>query len=215
MVFFNYATMQMAAKIVYYGPGLCGKTTNLHHIYAKTSPGSRGEMVSLETETDRTLFFDLLPIFFRTSSFSLRIKVYPGEIHAAAFPIRRRYHLTGESRRVGLCGGAVPARQCVAPGSPGAMRPRQPPVVPPLPGLADGAEAKVTVRSKDKGGRLVSWTADVDEVRPGTELWDTVTALLAKERLNAAASCVRPTSSLTHALSRPASNGASRGAPTI
>ena len=62
MVFFNYATMQMAAKIVYYGPGLCGKTTNLHHIYAKTSPQSRGEMVSLETETDRTLFFDLLPI---------------------------------------------------------------------------------------------------------------------------------------------------------
>src|SRR2546423_14179841 len=62
MVFFNYATMQMAAKIVYYGAGLCGKTTNLHFIYAKTSPGSRGEMVSLETETDRTLFFDLLPI---------------------------------------------------------------------------------------------------------------------------------------------------------
>src|SRR5688572_10703408 len=62
MVFFNYATMQMAAKIVYYGPGLCGKTTNLHHIYSKTSPQSRGEMVSLETETDRTLFFDLLPI---------------------------------------------------------------------------------------------------------------------------------------------------------
>ncbi len=61
MVFFNYATMQMAAKIVYYGPGLCGKTTNLHHIYGRTAPGSRGEMVSLETETDRTLFFDLLP----------------------------------------------------------------------------------------------------------------------------------------------------------
>jgi mutual gliding-motility protein MglA len=62
MVFFNYATMQMAAKIVYYGPGLCGKTTNLQYIYQKTSPKSRGEMVSLETETDRTLFFDLLPL---------------------------------------------------------------------------------------------------------------------------------------------------------
>jgi GTPase SAR1 family protein len=62
MVFFNYATMQMAAKIVYYGPGLCGKTTNLHHIYGRTAPDSRGEMVSLETETDRTLFFDLLPL---------------------------------------------------------------------------------------------------------------------------------------------------------
>src|SRR5215210_4718650 len=71
MVFFNYATMQMAAKIVYYGPGLCGKTTNLHHIYTKTSPGSRGEMVSLETETDRTLFFDLLPIFVGDSQMAM------------------------------------------------------------------------------------------------------------------------------------------------
>ena len=62
MVFFNHSTMQMAAKIVYYGPGLCGKTTNLQHIYNHTSRDSRGEMVSLETDTDRTLFFDLLPI---------------------------------------------------------------------------------------------------------------------------------------------------------
>ena len=62
MVFFNYSTMQMAAKVVYYGPGLCGKTTNLQYIYSHTSRDSRGEMVSLETETDRTLFFDLLPI---------------------------------------------------------------------------------------------------------------------------------------------------------
>ena len=62
MVFFNYTTMQMTAKIVYYGPGLCGKTTNLQHIHRKTAPQSRGEMVSLETQTDRTLFFDLLPL---------------------------------------------------------------------------------------------------------------------------------------------------------
>ena len=62
MVFFNYSTMQMAAKVVYYGPGLCGKTTNLQFIYGHTSQDSRGEMVSLETETDRTLFFDLLPV---------------------------------------------------------------------------------------------------------------------------------------------------------
>src|SRR5262245_39045947 len=62
MVFLNYTTMQMTAKIVYYGPGLCGKTTNLHWIHSKTAPRSRGEMVSLETETDRTLFFDLLPL---------------------------------------------------------------------------------------------------------------------------------------------------------
>ena len=61
MVFFNHATRNMTVKIVYYGPGLCGKTTNLHAIYSQTSRKGRGEMVSLNTETDRTLFFDLLP----------------------------------------------------------------------------------------------------------------------------------------------------------
>ena len=83
MVFFNWATMQMAAKIVYYGPGLCGKTTNLSFIYAKTSPGSRGEMVSLETESDRTLFFDLLPIEVGTiGGFKTRLQLYtvPGQV---------------------------------------------------------------------------------------------------------------------------------------
>ena len=83
MVFFNYATMQMAAKIVYYGPGLCGKTTNLHFIYSKTSPQSRGEMVSLETETDRTLFFDLLPIDVGViGGFKTRLQLYtvPGQV---------------------------------------------------------------------------------------------------------------------------------------
>lgn len=83
MVFFNWATMQMAAKIVYYGPGLCGKTSNLSYIYAKTSPGSRGEMVSLETESDRTLFFDLLPIEVGTiGGFKTRLQLYtvPGQV---------------------------------------------------------------------------------------------------------------------------------------
>ena len=83
MVFFNYATMQMAAKIVYYGPGLCGKTTNLQHIYAKTAPQSRGEMVSLETESDRTLFFDLLPIDVGIiGGFKTRLQLYtvPGQV---------------------------------------------------------------------------------------------------------------------------------------
>lgn len=83
MVFFNWATMQMAAKIVYYGPGLCGKTTNLSYIYAKTAPGSRGEMVSLETETDRTLFFDLLPIEVgKVGGFRTRLQLYtvPGQV---------------------------------------------------------------------------------------------------------------------------------------
>ncbi len=83
MVFFNWATMQMAAKIVYYGPGLCGKTTNLSFIYTKTAPGSRGEMVSLETETDRTLFFDLLPLEVgKVGGFRTRLQLYtvPGQV---------------------------------------------------------------------------------------------------------------------------------------
>ena len=83
MVFFNYATMQMAAKVVYYGPGLCGKTTNLHHIYGRTAPGSRGEMVSLETETDRTLFFDLLPLDVGViGGMKVRLQLYtvPGQV---------------------------------------------------------------------------------------------------------------------------------------
>jgi len=83
MVFFNYSTMQMAAKVVYYGPGLCGKTTNLHYIYAHTANDSRGEMVSLETETDRTLFFDLLPIDVGSiAGFNTRIQLYtvPGQV---------------------------------------------------------------------------------------------------------------------------------------
>jgi len=83
MVFFNYSTMQMAAKIVYYGPGLCGKTTNLQYIYNRTTDDSRGEMVSLETETDRTLFFDLLPIDVGSiAGFNTRIQLYtvPGQV---------------------------------------------------------------------------------------------------------------------------------------
>src|SRR5687767_10376170 len=83
MVFFNYATMQMAAKIVYYGPGLCGMTTNLHYTYAKTSAVSRGEMVSLETKTDRTLFFDLLPIdvgVIGGSKTRLQLYTIPGQV---------------------------------------------------------------------------------------------------------------------------------------
>jgi signal recognition particle receptor subunit beta len=83
MVFFNYSTMQMAAKVVYYGPGLCGKTTNLHYIYGHTTTDSRGEMVSLETETDRTLFFDLLPIDVGSiAGFNTRIQLYtvPGQV---------------------------------------------------------------------------------------------------------------------------------------
>lgn len=83
MVFFNHATRQMTAKIVYYGPGLCGKTTNLNTIYGKTSQKARGEMVSLNTETDRTLFFDLLPMDVGVvGGFKCKLQLYtvPGQV---------------------------------------------------------------------------------------------------------------------------------------
>src|SRR5688572_32979840 len=75
--------MQMAAKIVYYGPGLCGKTTNLQFIHHKTASRSRGEMISLETETDRTLFFDLLPLDVGIiGGMKVRLQLYtvPGQV---------------------------------------------------------------------------------------------------------------------------------------
>jgi hypothetical protein len=109
MVFFNYATMQMAAKIVYYGPGLCGKTTNLHHIYAKTSPQSRGEMVSLETETDRTLFFDLLPIDVGViGGFKTRLQLYtiPGQVF---YNTTRKLVLKGVDGIVFVADSQIPA----------------------------------------------------------------------------------------------------------
>jgi len=109
MVFFNYATMQMAAKIVYYGPGLCGKTTNLHHIYAKTSPQSRGEMVSLETETDRTLFFDLLPIDVGViGGFKTRLQLYtiPGQVF---YNTTRKLVLKGVNGLVYVADSQTPA----------------------------------------------------------------------------------------------------------
>jgi signal recognition particle receptor subunit beta len=83
VVFFNYTTMQLTAKIVYYGPGLCGKTTNLQYIHKKTAARSRGEMVSLETEADRTLFFDLLPLDVGViGGMKVRLQLYtvPGQV---------------------------------------------------------------------------------------------------------------------------------------
>ena len=83
MVFFNYTTMQMTAKVVYYGPGLCGKTTNLQAIHQRTAAQSRGDMVSLETETDRTLFFDLLPLEVGViGGMKVRLQLYtvPGQV---------------------------------------------------------------------------------------------------------------------------------------
>ena len=83
MVFLNLATQQMTVKVVYYGPGLCGKTSNLQFIYQKTSPETRGEMVSLETEADRTLFFDLLPLEVGViGGYKTKIQLYtvPGQV---------------------------------------------------------------------------------------------------------------------------------------
>lgn len=62
MAFFNYLTNNVAIKVVYYGPGLSGKTTNLRYIFMKLDPSSRGDLLCLESDTDRTFFFDLLPI---------------------------------------------------------------------------------------------------------------------------------------------------------
>ena len=83
MVLFNAATKELTAKIVYYGPGLCGKTTNLQHIYDSLPQDGRGKMLSLATQTDRTLFFDFLPIELGTiRGMKTRIQLYtvPGQV---------------------------------------------------------------------------------------------------------------------------------------
>ena len=82
----DFAERQLTLKLVYFGPPLSGKTTNLRALHAKVDKLNRGRLMTLDTRDDRTLFFDLLPIFFRTSSFSFRIKVYtvPGQpVHEA------------------------------------------------------------------------------------------------------------------------------------
>jgi signal recognition particle receptor subunit beta len=83
MTFINYAAKEINCKIVYYGPGLCGKTTNLQYIYNKTAPDAKGKMISLATETDRTLFFDFLPLDLGTiRGFTTRFHLYtvPGQV---------------------------------------------------------------------------------------------------------------------------------------
>jgi len=87
MVLINYATKEIVAKIVYYGPGLCGKTTNLQQIYLKLNPKKRGKMISLATEADRTLFFDFLPMELGTvQGFKVRFQLYtvPGQVFYGA-----------------------------------------------------------------------------------------------------------------------------------
>ena len=83
MSFINYSSREINCKIVYYGPGLCGKTTNLQYIYAKTNPEARGNMIALATETDRTLFFDFLPLGLgEIRGFKTRFHLYsvPGQV---------------------------------------------------------------------------------------------------------------------------------------
>lgn len=83
MTFINYASREINCKIVYYGPGLCGKTTNLQYIFDTTAPQARGKLISLATETDRTLFFDFMPLELGTvRGFKTRFHLYtvPGQV---------------------------------------------------------------------------------------------------------------------------------------
>ncbi len=87
MSFINYSSREINCKIVYYGPGLCGKTTNLQYIYRKTNPEQKGKLISLATETERTLFFDFLPLALGDiKGFRVRFHLYtvPGQVFYAA-----------------------------------------------------------------------------------------------------------------------------------
>jgi signal recognition particle receptor subunit beta len=85
--FINYSSREINCKIVYYGPGLCGKTTNLQFVYKKTNPGQKGKLISLATEAERTLFFDFLPLALGDiKGFKIRFHLYtvPGQVFYAA-----------------------------------------------------------------------------------------------------------------------------------
>jgi signal recognition particle receptor subunit beta len=83
MSFINYSSREINCKVVYYGPGLCGKTTNLQYIHKRMNPEARGKMISLATETERTLFFDFLPLSLGdVRGFKTRFHLYtvPGQV---------------------------------------------------------------------------------------------------------------------------------------
>jgi signal recognition particle receptor subunit beta len=91
----NYASREINCKVVYYGPGLGGKTTNIHHVYSRVSPETKGRLVSLATEMDRTLFFDFLPLDLGTiKGFRTRFHLYtvPGQVY---YDASRRLILRG------------------------------------------------------------------------------------------------------------------------
>jgi signal recognition particle receptor subunit beta len=80
----NYSSREINVKIVYYGPGLCGKTTNIQYIYDKVTPETKGKLITLATEMDRTLFFDFLPLELgKVKGFRTRFHLYtvPGQIY--------------------------------------------------------------------------------------------------------------------------------------
>ena len=84
MSMINYASREINCKLVYYGPGLGGKTTNLEHVFSKIAPTAKGKMISLATETERTLFFDFLPVDLGTiRGFKTRFHLYtvPGQVY--------------------------------------------------------------------------------------------------------------------------------------
>ena len=84
MSFINYSSREINCKIVYYGPGLCGKTTNIQYVYQKVAPETKGKLITLATEMDRTLFFDFLPLELgKVKGFRTRFHLYtvPGQIY--------------------------------------------------------------------------------------------------------------------------------------
>ena len=83
MSYVNHLAREINAKVVYYGPGLCGKTTNLQHVFGRTRPDAKGKLITLATETERTLFFDFLPIDLGSvRGFKVRLHLYtvPGQV---------------------------------------------------------------------------------------------------------------------------------------
>ena len=83
MTYINHLAREINCKIVYYGPGLCGKTTNLQYIFESSKPDAKGKMISLATDTDRTLFFDFLPLELgMVKGFKVRFHLYtvPGQV---------------------------------------------------------------------------------------------------------------------------------------
>jgi len=106
----DFAERTLTLKLVYYGPPLSGKTTNLRMLHEAVDKLNRGRLIALDTRDDRTLFFDLLPIFFRASNFSFRIKVYtvPGQaVHEAT----RKVVLTGADGVVFVADSSAEARE--------------------------------------------------------------------------------------------------------